>query len=112
MTGVSLFGGLCSQTLPPSNYVYIELSARLDASPAALGCLHGLSPTLVSSQGFSSSRCEGILIGLRHSATPTGGKGLNAYMGAACVVAKFLLEDGQYLCSVWLQELCGKEGRC
>ena len=31
---------------------------------------------------------------LRHSATPTGGKGLNAYMGAACVVAKFLLEDG------------------
>ena len=91
MTCVSLFGGLCSQTLPPSNYVYIELSARLDASPAA-GCLHGLSPTLVSSQGFSSSRCEGILIGLRHSATPTGG---NAYMGAACVVAKFLLEDGQ-----------------
>ena len=36
---LSLFGGLCNQTLPPSNYVYIELSARLDASPA-LGCLH------------------------------------------------------------------------
>ena len=36
---VSLFGGLCGQTLPPSNYVYIELSARLDASPA-LGCLY------------------------------------------------------------------------
>ena len=31
---VSLFGGLCSQTLPPSNYVYIELSARVDAPPA------------------------------------------------------------------------------
>ena len=43
---VSLFGGLCSQTLPPSNYVYIKLSARLDASPA----LGGLSSTpLVSS---------------------------------------------------------------
>ena len=39
---VCLFGGLCSQTLPPSNYVYIELSARVDAPPA-LGCLHGLS---------------------------------------------------------------------
>ena len=48
-TGASLSGGLCSQTLPPSNYVYIELSARLDASPA-LGRLHGLSSTpLVSS---------------------------------------------------------------
>ena len=30
---LSLFDGLCSHTLPPSNYVYIELSARLDASP-------------------------------------------------------------------------------
>ena len=50
---LSLFGGLCSQTVPPSNYVYIELSARIDASPA-LGCLHGLSSTplhLVSSYG-------------------------------------------------------------
>ena len=32
-TGASLFGVLCSQTPPPSNYVYIELSGRLDASP-------------------------------------------------------------------------------
>ena len=40
-TCLSLFGGLCSQTVPPSNYVYIELSARIDASPA-LGSLHGL----------------------------------------------------------------------
>ena len=48
-TGVSLFGGgLCSQTLPPSNYVHIELSARLDESPA-LGCFHGLSFTLEGS---------------------------------------------------------------
>ena len=50
---LSLFGGLCSQTVPPSNYVYIELSARIDASPA-LSCLHGLSSTplhLVSSYG-------------------------------------------------------------
>ena len=42
-TGVSLslFSGLCSQTLPPSNYMYIELNAWLDAS-AALGDLHRL----------------------------------------------------------------------
>ena len=39
-----LFGGLCSQMLPPSNYMYIELSSGIDASPA-LGCLHGLSST-------------------------------------------------------------------
>ena len=47
---LSLFGGLCSQTVPPSNYVYIVLSARIDASPA-LGCLHGLS---------STPRCRGV----------------------------------------------------
>ena len=31
---LSLFGGLCSQTVPPSNYVYIVLSARIEAPPA------------------------------------------------------------------------------
>ena len=49
-TGVFLFGSLCSQTVPSSNYVYIELSARLDAS-AALGCLHGLLSTPLVSKG-------------------------------------------------------------
>ena len=39
---LSLFGGVCSQMLPPSNYFYIHLSARLDASPA-FGCLNGLA---------------------------------------------------------------------
>ena len=43
-TCLSLFGGFCSQTLPPSNYMYIKLSSEIDASPA-LGCLHGLSST-------------------------------------------------------------------
>ena len=42
----------CSQTLPPSNYVYIELSARVEAPPA-LGCLHGLS-----SSSFSKILCR------------------------------------------------------
>ena len=43
-TCLSLFGGVCSQMLPPSNYMYIELSSGIDASPA-LGCLHSLSST-------------------------------------------------------------------
>ena len=29
---LSLFGGLCKQTLPPSNYMYLELGASLMAS--------------------------------------------------------------------------------
>ena len=41
---LSLFGGLCSHMFPPSNYMYIELSSRIDASPA-LGCLHSISST-------------------------------------------------------------------
>ena len=53
-TGVSLpLRCLCSHTLPPSNYVYIELSARLDASP------HGMSRSRLSLRhGLSSSACS------------------------------------------------------
>ena len=39
---LSLFGGVCSQMLPPSNYFYIHLSARLDVSPA-FGCLNQMA---------------------------------------------------------------------